>query len=544
MTGESDDDTGAPTEAQRAGSVPPIGAADDTTGGMRLDLVRQPARYPRTPLLALLIVAVLPAIGLLALFQWSDERADSYDNAREFEDASADGSIATTTQDESDNDQDDEGLMADALDVELFDYRRAPDPIALVASVNRLAEAVEPVFTFVSSDSCAAIAVDGVPAASTNIDVPVIPASNQKLLTALAAWEVLGPEHRFTTRVTSPPIVDGIVTGDLYLIGGGDPLLTTADYPIEDDFYPAFNTTSLDALADAVVAAGVQVVGGAVIGDGTRYDDEYAVDGWGPGVAFVDAGPYDALFVNGGRELGNSGPSSDPVDAAADEFERLLEARGVVVNNGSTIGIADPAAVEIATVQSAPLADVLAVMLTNSDNNTAELMVKEIGVVDAGEGTRAAGLTAMDRVLRSAGVPMDGVNFFDGSGLHPQNRVTCDAVLEVIHLLGETPVADGMAVAGERGTLTFEFVDTPVAGRLTGKTGTLNNEPFDVDPPAVKALAGYLDQGDAGTVEFVLILNTPDVTVDDKHRPLWLALSERLDTFPAGPSAADLGPAP
>ncbi len=519
----------------------PEGVPVDDTGGMRLDLVRQPARYPRTPLLALLIIAIVPAIALLVLFRWTDDRADSYDSARELEALDA---PPTTIDDEADDATADDEPMADALDVELFDYRRAPEPIALVASVNRLAEAVEPVFTFVSSDSCAAISVDGVPAASFNPELPVIPASNQKLLTALAAWEVLGPEHRFTTRVTTPPIVDGIVTGDLYLIGGGDPLLTTDDFPIEDDFYPAFNTTSLDALADAVVAAGVQVVGGAVVGDGTRYDDEYAVDTWGPGVAFVDAGPYDALFVNDGRELGNSGPSSDPVDAAADEFERLLEARGVIVNNGSTIGVADPAAAEIAAVQSAPLADVLAEMLTNSDNNTAELMIKEIGVADSGEGSRAAGLTAMDRVLRELGVPMDGVIFADGSGLSPQNRVTCATVLEVVHQLGATPVADGMAVAGERGTLAFEFVDTAVAGRLTGKTGTLNNEPFDADPPAVKALAGYLDQGEAGTVEFALILNTPDVTVDDKFRPLWLALAERLDTFPSGPSAGELGPAP
>ncbi|MEM9517259.1 MAG: D-alanyl-D-alanine carboxypeptidase/D-alanyl-D-alanine-endopeptidase [Actinomycetota bacterium] len=520
---------------------PDGGPVDDDTGGMRLDLVRQPARYPRTPLLALLIIAVVPAVALLVLFRWTDDRADSYDSARELEALDAPPTTVDSATDDGEAVADEP--MVEALDVELFDYRRAPEPIALVASVNRLAEAVEPVFTFVSSDSCAAISVDGVDAASFNPDLPVIPASNQKLLTALAAWEVLGPEHRFVTRVTAPPIVDGVVSGDLYLIGGGDPLLTTADFPIEDDVYPAFNTTSLDALADAVVAAGVQVVGGAVVGDGTRYDDEYAVDGWGPGVAFVDAGPYDALFVNDGRELGNSGPSSDPVDAAADEFERLLEARGVIVTNGSTIGVADPAAAEIAAVQSAPLADVLAEMLTNSDNNTAELMVKEIGVADSGEGSRAAGLTAMDRVLRERGVPMDGVAFFDGSGLSPQNRVTCATVLEVVHQLAATPVAGGMAVAGERGTLALEFVDNPVAGRLTGKTGTLNNEPFDADPPAVKALAGYLDQGEAGTVEFALILNTPDVTVDDKFRPLWLALAERLDTFPSGPSAGELGPA-
>ena len=63
----------------------------------------------------------------------------------------------------------------------------------------------------------------------------MIPASTQKLLVAAVALEVLGPEYRFTTAVASPAPIDGEVTGDVYLIGGGDPLLTSDDYPIADD---------------------------------------------------------------------------------------------------------------------------------------------------------------------------------------------------------------------------------------------------------------------------------------------------------------------
>ncbi len=536
--GSADDGSADEDTAGDAGS-------DDTTGGMRLDLVSQPARYPRTPLLALLLVAILPALGLVALFYWSDDRADSYDVARELE-SGAELEVTTATVPE-------DGREATELDVELFSYRRAPEPIALVAAVNRLAEAVEPVFTFVSSDSCAAIAVDGIAVAAINPDLPVIPASNQKLLTAAVALELLGPDHRFVTSVRSAPIVDGVVAGDLALIGGGDPLLTADDFPIDEDRYPAFNTTSLDRLADAVVAAGVVAVDGAVIGDGTRYDDEFVVEGWGEGVAFVDAGPYDALMVNDARELGGGGVENDPNDAAADEFERLLEDRGVTVGGGSTAGIADPAATEIASIESAPLVDVLAEMLTTSDNNTAELMVKEIGFADSGEGSRAAGLNAIDRTLRGWDVPMDGVRFFDGSGLHPSNRVTCAALVAVLERMRTTPLPGALPVAAQTGTLAEEFIGHPVAGRMRAKTGTLNNEPFDEDPPAVKALAGYLDPpvspGDegadsAGTVEFALVLNTPDVTLDDKFRPLWEALGERLATFPDGPTAQDLAPLP
>jgi D-alanyl-D-alanine carboxypeptidase/D-alanyl-D-alanine-endopeptidase (penicillin-binding protein 4) len=84
-----------------------------------------------------------------------------------------------------------------------------------------------------------------------------------------------------------------------------------------------------------------------------------------------------------------------------------------------------------------------------------------------------------------------------------------------------------------------------MAGRLRAKTGTLNNEPFDTDPHAVKALAGYVDpQGfaDAGTIQFVLIANTPNVTEDNVYRPLWSALGERFATYPNGPPQDSLGP--
>ncbi len=87
----------------------------------------------------------------------------------------------------------------------------------------------------------------------------------------------------------------------MFLIGGGDPLLTSEDYPIEDDRLPAFDTTSLDRLADAFVANGVTRITGTVIGDGTRYDDEFSVDSWADGVAGTEAGPYDALLVNDAR---------------------------------------------------------------------------------------------------------------------------------------------------------------------------------------------------------------------------------------------------
>ena len=131
-----------------------------------------------------------------------------------------------------------------------------------------------------------------------------------------------------------------MVDGDVYLIGGGDPLLTSDDYPVGDDSLPVITPTSFDVLADGLVDAGVTRIRGTVIGDGTRYDDEFVIDEWADGVAFNDAGPYDALLVNDARVRFRSGRQDDPNEAAAREFVRLLSDRGIRVDNGWGSGVA------------------------------------------------------------------------------------------------------------------------------------------------------------------------------------------------------------
>jgi D-alanyl-D-alanine carboxypeptidase/D-alanyl-D-alanine-endopeptidase (penicillin-binding protein 4) len=199
--------------------------------------------------------------------------------------------------------------------------------------------------------------------------------------------------------------------------------------------------------------------------------------------------------------------------------------------------------VEIASIDSAPLSDVVAEMLGNSDNNTAEMVVKELGYSVAAPGTREAGLGVVREQLVEWDVDVTQIVLVDGSGLSLDNRLTCDAVLTVLQEAGfESAVGQGLPVAGQTGTLATAFVDHPVAGRLRGKTGTLNNPPFNVDPPAVKALAGYLPVEGGSAVEYVLILNGPTVSDQSEYRPVWEALANSLDTYPAGASPAVLGP--
>jgi D-alanyl-D-alanine carboxypeptidase/D-alanyl-D-alanine-endopeptidase (penicillin-binding protein 4) len=519
---------------------------DGQWGTSNVDLVAEPVRYPRSPLIALLALAVLPALSLLVLHRWADGEADAYEASRgaiglfdEELNAALAGAESPTTEPLADDDEVDfSDETTPVLATSIFDYRRAPEAVASVASVGQLETAVSPVFGFVGPTSCAAVAVDGITVTEVNADVSVIPASNQKLFVAIAALEILGPEFRFTTSVAVPPAEDGVVDGDIYLIGGGDPVLTSEDYPIEDDPQPVVNATPFDALADGLVDAGITRIRGTVIGDGTRYDDEWVIDEWADGVAFNEAGPYDSLLANDARVRGRSGLQDDPNEGAAREFVRLLNDRGIRVDNGWGSGIASTLVPVIATVDSEPLSAIVEEMLLTSDNNTAELLLKEIGFAASGEGTRAAGLNAMTQTVEVLGVEMEGVAFRDGSGLSDQNRATCAALLDAVQLGRGTSIDAALPVAAETGTLADEFTTTDMAGRLRGKTGTLTG---------VKALAGVVDArdgeaGTAGTIEFVIVLNLDGADGEDLYRPLWLAIGERFATYPAGPPSNSLGP--
>jgi D-alanyl-D-alanine carboxypeptidase/D-alanyl-D-alanine-endopeptidase (penicillin-binding protein 4) len=488
-----------------------------------------PLRYRRGPLVGLIVMALVPVAALTALLIWSDARADEYEGAAQTEEFEPPPAAVTAEP-------------TPALTTSMVAYRRVPAALAKLGAENELAIAMEQLAAFVDDRSCLAVAVDGRTVGSWNGDLAVIPASTNKLLIAGAAIEVLGAEHRFTTSIAAPPAAEGVVDGDVYLVGGGDPLLVAGGFPLDDDAADPAATTSLDALADAVVDAGITAVRGAVVGDATRYDDQYVNSTWDTGVAYVDAGPIGGLLVNDGQTVGRSGRQTNPGEAAAREFARLLRERGVSVSDGWEAGAVEPGTPVLASIESSPLSSIVADMMTRSDNDTAEMLVKEIGVVGAGAGTTPAGLQVLDETVRAWGVPMENVVLTDGSGLSANNRLTCDTLMAVLDHLADTPALEGLAVAGRSGTMIDEFLGTPVEGRLAAKTGTLANPPADADPPEVKALAGLLEATNGDLLEFALVLNGPGYVTADGYVSYWSALAERLGAHPTAPDTALLGP--
>ena len=298
----------------------------------------------------------------------------------------------------------------DELTTDLFSYRRHPTPLAERAAEQAAADALAAQQTelldLVGDGSCVRIVVGDTIVTDEGAATAVIPASNQKLLVAAVALQVLGPQHRYRTELQSPRPFGGVVPGNVYLVGGGDPVLRTADVA-DPQQYPAFNTTAFEPLADQLVALGVTTIQGDIVGDGSRYDDEFWLDEWGPEIIRIEAGPYDALLVNDGL-IGVSSPGNyglDPARTAAATFVDLLAARGITVTGAANNG-PRPADVELTTlafIESLPLADVLVEMLHTSDDNTAEMMLKEIGFVVNGQGTRQAGLEAIRATHRLLG---------------------------------------------------------------------------------------------------------------------------------------------
>jgi D-alanyl-D-alanine carboxypeptidase/D-alanyl-D-alanine-endopeptidase (penicillin-binding protein 4) len=430
------------------------------------------------------------------------------------------------------------------LSTQLLSLRRSASQLSRDLNLSAFESAVVPLLDAVNDRSCAAVSLDGRLVGERNPDVVVIPASNEKLLVAAVAEQVLGSDFVYTTTVVGPEPVGGVIDGDVYLVGGGDPLLSGDWYATAElDRFQPFNLTSIDALVTQLTDAGVSQIAGTVRGDGSRYDDEWYAPGWGGGVAGLEAGPYDALLVNDSRVLGDEQRGADPNETGAREFVRILAAEGIVVTGGAATGSAPANLSQLASIDSLPLPAVIAEMLANSDNNTAELMVKEIGLVASGAGTRVAGLEAIADTIAGWGIDVTGLSLGDGSGLSLDNRITCTTLLGVLQHVGfDSATGQGLAVAGEAGTLVDIFGETPVAGRLRGKTGTLNNPPFDQDPPAVKALSGFLPVDGGGAIEYVLLLNGPTISDQSEYRSVWAELVTALDSFPAVASPATLGP--
>jgi serine-type D-Ala-D-Ala carboxypeptidase/endopeptidase (penicillin-binding protein 4) len=423
----------------------------------------------------------------------------------------------------------------------LLSARRLPAVLQGASADPRLAGTLDPFLDKAVGKECAVVLDGGRVAYTRNLSSTMVPASVLKLLTGTAALQVLGADTKLATVAgAAGPMTDGVVDGDLFVVGGGDPLLATPGFKTSLDD-PEQVTEAYSDLADALVAAGLKEVRGGIVGDDSRYEDMRWVPSWPTRYqreGFV--GPLSALMVNDGQtgfadtpdaQTANRKPG-DPPALAAQTLKTLLVQRGVKVGGGGSAGTAPGGLQEVARMESMPVADIVGEMITNSDNTTAELLTREMGFVAKGRGTTAAGIEVIADTLRSLGYDTTGLELHDGSGLDPADKVPCPLVLDILTRSGrDSVIGRSMAVAGKTGTLRKRMLSSEATGRVQAKTGTLNE---------VNALAGYADTPKGNAITFLMIQNglQPNgMSWVDKYAALLMSYAD-------APALESLGPLP
>ncbi|MFN8644703.1 MAG: D-alanyl-D-alanine carboxypeptidase/D-alanyl-D-alanine-endopeptidase [Candidatus Binatia bacterium] len=383
-------------------------------------------------------------------------------------------------------------------------------------------------------------------------DTPLTPASNLKILTAVAALAAFGPAYQFTTAVSAdhPLAADGSV-GVLAVRGGGDPALTSEQ---------------LWRLAADLQRRGLRRVREGLLLDDSYFDGERWNPAWGAQSARAFHAPVAALTVNygafsveiappprpglpaqvsvdppvaffrlddavratgaapitverdadGGRErirvAGSVRPGgetvvvqrsvTDPVRYAAAVLRMQLAALGIAVDGPDRVGPVPAGYVELTAFRGRPLAEITALLMKWSNNNIAEMLVKNLGAqASAAPGSWANGVAAVRTRLAALGVDLDGLAMVDGSGLAASDRVAPRTLVSALRTARGAfafapELAAALPIAGRDGTLKKRAADA--TDRARAKTGLIDG---------VAALSGYAATADGREVVFSILNN-------------------------------------
>jgi serine-type D-Ala-D-Ala carboxypeptidase/endopeptidase (penicillin-binding protein 4) len=344
----------------------------------------------------------------------------------------------------------------------------------------------------------------GTPLYARAADVPRIPASVNKLYTTSAALVRYGKEGQLSTEVLgdSDPDEDGVVTGNVYLRGGGDPTFGTQSF---DKRFYGVGATEQD-LASELAATGITEIRGRVIGDESRFDALRGGPSSGFGVSVVDlGGPLSALSFNRGLASENGGSiQRNPPLFAAQQLTRELEKQGIDVTRSASSGATPSDAKVLASVDSPPLSQIVKLTLKPSDNWFAEMLLKDLAVANGHKGTTSTGAQAAAAFARRLG---SGVSMNDGSGLSRADRASPRQVVKLLDKMRNRPEFNALfaalPIAGKDGTLHDRMRHSAARSRCRAKTGTLSN---------VSTLSGYCKARSGDLIEFSLLMNSTGVT--------------------------------
>lgn len=385
-------------------------------------------------------------------------------------------------------------------------------------------------------------------------DEPVNPASNMKLLTAAASLELLGPSKTWSTQVLASSR-DGATVKGLVLKGSGESLLQYRHFIswaaalkragvervegpliIDDTAHkgdvlpPGFEQKQEDASYRSAISAvsvnfnGVDVIikPGAKVGDLAQLEvfppngyvklvNEAKTDSGKTvrvGVSAKPSADGAQMIIKVKGKVGLTAPTdtwrkrvADPTRFVGAVFAAALAEVGIAHDGQAIKGAAPSQALLMASHESEPLSYTVYAMNKWSNNFIAEMLLRELGVVDNKPGTSEAGLSRIKQVVTQLGVSTKGLKLYNGSGLYDGNLISARQITQLLvamskHRYGADFIAS-LPIAGEDGSLKNRLGSAATKGILRAKTGTLNE---------VSALSGYTRTKGGRMVAFSIIL--------------------------------------
>ncbi len=347
-------------------------------------------------------------------------------------------------------------------------------------------------------------AITGAQLWAQGADVPMQPASTNKVLTTAAALLALDRDARLATRVMASG-----QPGVVVLKGGGDPTLSAAPAG-QDTWYR--DAARISDLADQVRRSGIFVT--TVQVDVGAFSGPTMAPGWDP--ADIDGGdiaPMEAVMLDGGRTQPVSVDSARSTTPALDAGRALAVALKVDPAKVTVLPAGTPSGQEIASVQSPPLIERLRQMMNESDNVMAESIGREVAAEQNRPQSFEGAVQAVLGQLDKAKIDTGNARLLDSSGLSVHDRLTAETLDGVVNAAAGTdqpklrPLLDVLPIAGGSGTLSNRYLDTDggraAAGYLRAKTGSLTG---------TNALAGIVTDASGRVLTFAFISNNAGPT--------------------------------